>query len=139
MAKEIDQCLDGARSSDDRIAISCLNSLGDILEFHNLTVDDTEYIAETLIECIISNHNNKVRMEMFNVLEKTFKNLSVDPDVDRLVDCFDHEDDSFIANTLLLFPLKGSWSYISIAEKYLDHPNTFIARNAAYALKYLKG
>ena len=139
MREDIEQNLIGIMDGDEITKLSCLNRLGDIIEFSNLIVDEYEYIAAALIESIIYPGIKSTRGEMFYVLEKVFQKCSsIDPNIDKLINDFEFEDDAFIANTILLFPRVGKKSYIPIVQEYLNHKNPFIAKIAAYVLKYLK-
>lgn len=76
--------------------------------------------------------------EIFRVLENIFLansaiNVSLDPLIEEM-----ENNEMLLANTLVLIPFSSKTAYISLVEKYQNHTDALIRKNATYALRYLK-
>jgi vesicle coat complex subunit len=110
-----------------------------LIEFKQLNLQDTADAIEKLIAIVLYETNTEIFREIFRAIENLFLyNSAVNVSLQPLIDEMEH-DESILANTLLILPFTSKNEYIVLAELYLNHQNELVRKNAAYALKYLKG
>lgn len=114
-----------------------LNQLDDLIEFKQLSIDELEECATKLVDIVLYETNPQLVREIFRVIENIFlANSSINVSLENLIDVFE-EDETVLANTLILIPFTGQKKYIELVKIYLNHKNELVSKNAAYALKYL--
>jgi hypothetical protein len=137
MEDKVYDILGGIEYGSHDSKMSCLNQLGDLVEFKQLSIEDLEECATKLIDIVLYETNPQLIREIFRAIENIFlANSSINVSLESLIDLFD-EDETILANTLTLIPFICQKKYIALVKTYLNHNNVLVSKNAAYALKYL--
>ncbi len=134
----INQLLDGVEYGPTPDKLAYLQELNDCVEFKTLTLEEVNYAANFLINNVLYETDKDLTKEIFRVLENIFlTHSSLDVSIEPLLVEMENNE-SLLANTLVLIPFTSKPAYIPLIEKYQNHSNELIRKNAAYALRYLK-
>lgn len=116
------------------------NGLLDRMEAHSLGLEFLQECVDYLFDSIVFQIRPEIRGYLFDAVEGIYRKCpAVRIDVGGLVAMFDESDPSLIANTLLLLPIASRREEgIAIAGRYVEDQDSFIRRNALYALEHLE-
>lgn len=116
------------------------NRLIDMLEAYTIAIDPLQDSVDKLIGDMVLVGEDEVRGVMFRSIERMrLYSHAVEVVLSPLIDMFAWESSAFIANTLMLFPLASDpkSKLIKVAQRYSDHEENFVRKNALQALQYL--
>lgn len=137
MEDKVYDILNGIEYGSFESKMSCLNQLDDLVEFKQLSIDDLEECATKLVDIVLYETDPQLTRQVFRAIENIFlANASINVSLESLIELFT-EDETILANTLILIPFTGQKKYIELVKTYLNHSNELVSKNANYALKYL--
>jgi hypothetical protein len=132
----IQQLLKELKTGEQDVKLSCLLDIGDYLDHPYPHEEGYVEVVQQLIILLSKENDPKVRRQFVGNIEKAYmyrislEAISFKP----LIGILDRADPFFIRCILYLLSMTYKKEYIPLIERYLDHPDEEVRKEAKYIL-----
>jgi HEAT repeat protein len=136
MKPVIQQLLKELETGQQDVKLSCLLDIYDYLDHPYPHEEGYAEVVQQLIVLLSKESDHQVRRQIVRNIEKAYMcNISLEQiSFEPVIGILNEADPFFIRSILYLLSMTYNRKYIPLIEKYLDHPDEEVRKEAQYIL-----